>query len=147
VDINKIQIGQPVSLTFDAILAEEYQGKVVDVSLAGNTVQGVVYFEVTVELDAFDPRVRPGMTVAANIVINELNNVLLVPNRAVRIKDGKRVVYVLRASGIEAVEIELGASSDTDSQVQGGDLRRGDEIILNPPTDFQSQGPPPFVEQ
>lgn len=147
VDINKIQIGQPVTLTFDAILAEEYQGKVVDVSLAGNTVQGVVYFEVTVELEAFDPRVRPGMTVAANIVINELNNVLLVPNRAVRIKDGKRVVYVLRASGIEAVEIELGASSDTDSQVQGGDLRRGDEIILNPPTDFQSQGPPPFVEQ
>lgn len=145
VDINKVREGQTVSLSFDAILAEEYNGQVVDVALSGNTVQGVVYFKVTVELIDFDEQVRPGMTVAANITVNELQNVLLVPNRAVRIRDGKRVVYVLRASGIEAVEIELGASSDTYSEVVSGDLRRGDEIILNPPTDFQSQGPPPFV--
>ncbi len=147
VDINKIELGQIVTLTFDAILAAEYHGKVVDVALAGNDVQGVVNFEVTVELTDADEQVRPGMTVAANIVVNELENVLLVPNRAVRVIDGKRVVYVLRMSGPEAVEVELGASSDTHSEVIGGNLKKGDEIILNPPAELQHPGRgegPPF---
>lgn len=147
VDINKITPGQAVTMTFDAILAAEYHGEVVDVALAGNDVQGVVNFEVTVKLTDADEQVRPGMTVAANIVVNELADVLLVPNRAVRVIDGKRVVYVLRLSGPEIVEIELGASSDAYSEVIGGDLKAGDEIILNPSAELQGpggHGGPPF---
>jgi len=148
VDINKIEPGQVVTLTFDAILATEYHGKVVNVALVGNDMQGMVNFEVTVELTDADEQVRPGMTVAANIVVNELEDVLLVPNRAVRVIDGKRVVYVLRLSGSEAVEVELGASSDAYSEIIGGDLKKGDEIILNPSADLlqnpREHGGPPF---
>ena len=148
VDINKIEPGQVVTLTFDAILAAEYHGKVVNVALVGNDMQGMVNFEVTVELTDADEQVRPGMTVAANIVVNELEDVLLVPNRAVRVIDGKRVVYVLRLSGSEAVEVELGASSDAYSEIIGGDLKKGDEIILNPSADLlqnpREHGGPPF---
>ncbi|MEA2007843.1 MAG: efflux RND transporter periplasmic adaptor subunit [Chloroflexota bacterium] len=137
VDINKMEVGQDVTLTFDAILAQEYHGTVVSIDLAGNEVQGVVNFTVTVEMTDADAQVRPGMTVAANIVVNELEDVLLVPNRAVRVQDGKRIVYVLRLSGPEMVEIELGASSDMYSEVIGGDLKKGDEIILNPSSEFE----------
>ncbi|MBS1249823.1 MAG: Macrolide export protein MacA [Chloroflexi bacterium] len=147
VDINKIELGQDVTLTFDAILAKEYHGEVVAVDLAGDDLQGVVNFLVTVEMSDADALVRPGMTVAANIVVNELENVLLVPNRAVRVVDGKRVVYVLRLSGPEPIEITLGASSDTHSEVIDGDLKKGDEIILNPSDDLLhpgEQGGPPF---
>jgi len=60
----------------------------------------------------------------------------------VRLKDGKRVVYILKDGVPVAVEITLGASSDTNSEVLSGDLKEGDLIILNPPLEFESQGPP-----
>ena len=147
VDINTVQTGQDVTLTLDAVLAQEYHGQVVDVALAGDVVQGVVSYLVTVSITDPDPAIKPGMTAAANIVVSELEDVLLIPNRAVRLKEGQRVVYVIRGGEIQTVEITLGASSETQSEVVSGELRRGDEIILNPPLDFQSQsGPPAFVE-
>jgi HlyD family secretion protein len=95
VDINSVSIGQPVVLTFDAILGKEYHGEVRDVTQAGTSDQGVVNFTVTVELTDADSSVKPGMTAAVNIVVEEMQEVLLVQNRAVRLVDGERVVYVL----------------------------------------------------
>jgi HlyD family secretion protein len=95
VDINTVAIGQSATLTFDAILAKEYHGEVVEVGQAGDTVQGVVSFTVTVELTDADELVKPGMTAAVNVVIEEQKDVVLIPNRAVRLVDSERVVYVL----------------------------------------------------
>jgi HlyD family secretion protein len=50
VDINTVAVGQAATLTFDAILGSEYHGEVVEAGQAGETVQGVVNFTVTVEL-------------------------------------------------------------------------------------------------
>ena len=47
----------------------------------------------------------------------------------------------------EPVEIVLGASSETHSEVLSSELQIGDLIILNPPTVFEQDGPPPFVQQ
>jgi len=55
----------------------------------------------------------------------------------VRVIDGQRVVYVLKNGLPEMVEIRLGATSDTVSEVIGGDLLEGDLIVLNPPTIFE----------
>jgi HlyD family secretion protein len=145
VDINRVEVGQPVVLTFDAILAKEYNGEVVEVSPVGNVISGVVNFKVTIELLDADDSVKPGMTAAVNIVVSQLEDVLLVPNRAVRVQDGERVVYILKNGQMEMVTIELGASSDLYSEVVGGDLKVGDRIVLNPPADFMSMGGgPPF---
>lgn len=146
VDINRISVGQMARLTFDAILAMEYTGEVVEVSPVGTTVQGLVNFEVTIELVDADESIKPGMTAAVNIRVEQLEDVLLVPNRAVRVVDGQRVVYVLAKNGsIDKVEIELGANSDLYSEVIGGDLNAGDEIVLNPSTSFfdRMEGGPP----
>jgi HlyD family secretion protein len=138
VDINKIKVGQEIILTFDAILAKEYHGEVAEVSMIGVEEQGVVSFIVTVELTDPDEDIKPSMTSAVSIVVSELEGVLLVPNRAVRVIDGDRVVYVLLPDGnLETVEITLGASSETYSQVLGGDLQVGDQIVLNPPRETQ----------
>ena len=134
VDINNVAIGQPATLTFDAILTKEYHGKVVEVGQAGDTVQGVVSFTVTVELTDADELVKPGMTAAVNVVIEEQKDVLLIPNRAVRLVDGERVVYVLVDGQPVQVKIKLGTSSDTMSVLVGGDIKEGDQIILNPPS-------------
>lgn len=134
VDINSVFVGQDATLSFDAILNQEYNGKVVQVGQAGETVQGVVSFTVTVELTDADELVKPGMTAAVNIVVQEVKDVVLVPNRAVRLVDGNRVVYLLQNNIPVPVEITLGASSDTMSVLAGGDINEGDLIILNPPT-------------
>ena len=135
-DINSVSIGQPVTLSFDAILGKEYHGEVVEVAQTGTVVQGVVNFKVTVELTDADQDVKPGMTAAVNIVVNEMQDVVLVPNRAVRLVDGERVVYLLVDGQSVKTDISLGASSDTVSIVAGGDVNEGDTVILNPPVEF-----------
>ncbi len=144
IDINSIQVGQPVTMSFDAVLGKTYNGVVVEVGRAGSVVQGAVNFTVTVELTDADEFVRPGMTAAVNILVKEVKDVLVVPNRAVRVVDGQRVVYVLKEGQPEMVKIRLGATSDTVSEVVDGDLSVGDLIVLNPPTTFGGPmgGPP-----
>lgn len=141
VDINSVAVGQPAVLSFDAILDKEYHGEVVEVSSVGNTVNGVVNFTVTIELTDADQQVKPGMTAAVNITVEEINDVLLVPNRAVRILDGQRVVYLLVNGLPEAREIRLGQSSDEFSVLADGEVAEGDTVILNPPTEFNPGGP------
>ncbi len=133
VDINSVKVGQPVVITFDAIFGKEYHGQVTQVAQVGDVAQGAVNFTVTVEISDADAQVKPGMTAAVNVVVNALKDVLLVLNRAVRLVDGQRVVYVLRYGQPVEVKITLGASSDTVSEVVAGDLKEGDLIILNPP--------------
>ncbi len=134
VDINRVKIGQDVTLTFDAIPEKTYNGMVTEVGAVGTSVQGVVNFTVTVEITDGDENVKPGMTSAVNIVVNQLDDILLVPNRAVRLKEGERVVYVLKNGVPTPVEITIGASSDTSSEFLSGELKEGDLIVLNPPT-------------
>jgi HlyD family secretion protein len=134
VDINSVKVDQPVTITFDAILGKEYHGEVVEVAQAGTVTNGVVNFKVTVELTDADSSVRPGMTAAVNIVVEEMKDVVLVPNRAVRLVDNERVVYLLVEGQPVKKEIRLGSSSDTMSVVAVGDVKEGDLVILNPPT-------------
>ena len=145
VDINSIQVDQLVNLSFDAILDKQYKGVVSQVAPVGDVVQGVVEFSVTVELTDADGFVKPGMTAAVNIVVDQITDALLVPNRAVRVVDGKRVVYILSNNQLLAVNVTLGASSDNQSQVTGGELQVGNQIVLNPPQDlFGTNGGGPF---
>ena len=142
VDINSVSVGQPVALSFDAILGNEYHGQVVEVAQTGTSVQGVVNFKVTVELTDADQDVKPGMTAAVNIVVEEMQDVVLVPNRAVRLVDGQRVVYLLVDGQPVKTEIRLGSSSDTMSVIAGGDVNEGDIVVLNPPVEFGPGGGP-----
>jgi HlyD family secretion protein len=139
VDINSIKTGQAATLTLDAVANKTFHGRVEEVSQAGNITSGAVNFTVTVRLTDADAEVKPGMTAAVNIIVNQVEGELLVPNRAVRLVDGERVVYVLKNGKPEQVKIDLGASSDTVSVLTSGDLQEGDLIILDPPS--SSGGP------
>lgn len=144
VDINRIQPGQIALISFDAIQDREYTGEVVEVARAGTMSASGVDFAVSIELLDADAFVRTGMTAAVNVIVSQLDDVLLVPNRAVRLRDNRRVVFVLRDQALAQVEIELGAVSDTYSEVVAGDLNAGDLVVLNPPPE-ELNGPPAFV--
>jgi HlyD family secretion protein len=153
IDINRIQVGQPVRLTFDAVSVAiarsgqvdsqtgqeaplEYQGRVVEVKDYGQEIQGVTHFGVTVEITDPDQWIKPGITAEAEFVVQRLEDVLRVPNSAIRFLEGQRVVYVLRRGSAEAVKITTGASSQDYSQVLSGDLAEGDMVLTDPPADI-----------
>lgn len=94
----------------------------------------MVNFTVTVELTNADEDVKPGMTAAVNIVVDEVKNAILIPNRAVRLVAGERVVYLLVDGQPVEVQGQLGSSSDTYSVLASGEVKEGDLIILNPPS-------------
>jgi len=141
VDIRQVQIGQPVSLTFDALPGQEFRGTVVDIAAFGSSTSGTVNFPVTVEIQNLSTEIKPGMTAAVSVTVNQLDDVLLVPSRAVRTVDGKRVVYVLQDNMPVAVEITLGASANNYSQIIRGDLQEGSLVVLNPPASGVQIGP------
>ncbi len=146
VDINHIQVGQTASLAFDAISGAEYHGAVTGIAANGSSTGGAVNFIVTVAIDDADEAIRPGMTAAVNIAVAQVDSALMVPNRAVRTENGKRVVYVLKTKAGEetaapaAVEVTLGVSSNNYSQVIEGELKAGDRIVLNTPAEIQAMG-------
>jgi HlyD family secretion protein len=144
VDISRIKPGQEATITLDAVSGVTYPGKVTEVAKVAEVVQGVANFKVTAQLTQPDENVLPGMTAAVNIIVDNLENVLLLPNRAVRLEDGKRIVYVLRNGKPEKVNVTIGVSSDTYSEIIDSGLKLGDLIIVNPPQNFFSpQGGPP----
>ena len=141
VDINSVALNQPATLTLDAISGTTYNGQVTEVSQAGESASGAVNFTVTVKLTDADSAVKPGMTVAVNIVVKEVKGQIVIPNRAVRVVDNSRVVYVLEKGQPQQVKVILGASSDTDVVVTSG-LKEGQLLVLNPPAQFRGGGGP-----
>lgn len=146
VDVNRVAVGQKVDLTFDAIADKTYEGKVKSVSRVGTTTAGVVNFNATIEILKPDENVLPGMTAAVNIIVEQIDDVLMIPNRAVRMQNGQYTVYVLRNNVPTAIEIGIGASSDTYSEITSGEIKAGDKVILNPPSSFFG-GSSPFMGQ
>jgi HlyD family secretion protein len=150
VDINSIKTGMTARITFDGIQGIDYNGTVIEVARVGTSVGGVVSFNVAVELNDADASVLPGMTAAVNLITSEITDVLIIPNRAVRLKDGARVVYLLKPGQLlpEATNVTIGAISDLQSEVVDG-VKEGDIIVLNPPTEMltgpnSSMGQRPF---
>lgn len=135
-DINHIALHQKVVLRFEAIPAKEYRGEVIEIAGATYTGQmsaGSVFFRVTVKVEDADEQIRPGMSAEASIYVQRVEAALLVPNRAIRWQDGRRVIYRLREDGsLEAVPVDLGATSGEYSEVTNGNMQIGDLIVLNP---------------
>jgi HlyD family secretion protein len=142
VDYTRVQIGQSATLSLDAVQGKTYTGKVVEIGLTAGVTQNAVTYPVKVVLTNADLNVLPGMTAAVDIEVTRLENVLLVPNRAVRSSNGSRIVYVLKSGMMSPATVTLGSSNDTESEVLTG-LAEGDVIVLNPPTNLFSLGGPP----
>jgi HlyD family secretion protein len=141
VDVNKISLGQSAEVTFDAIQGKTYSGTVSDIAMFGTNTNGSVDFTVTIEINDAGVEVRPGMTAAVDIEVEQMQGVLQVPSRSVRTLNNERVVYVMKGSIPMPVKIELGASANSYSQIVSGDIKEGDMIVLNPPAIMQGFGP------
>jgi HlyD family secretion protein len=134
IDVNRLQVGQPVAVHLDAALDQTYHGHVSKILPVGENQQGVVNFTTTIVLDDADNQTRPGMTAGVDIQTETVENALLLPTSATRFLNGQQVVYILNAQGQpQPIPVELGISAGGYSQVLSGNLKEGDRVVLNPP--------------
>jgi hypothetical protein len=94
---------------------------------------------VTIALDQTDKQIRPGMTANVTVVVEQRDNILLVPNRAVRASGKQKIVNVLLDGKSTPVNVTLGMSGDTQSEVVSG-LNEGDVVVVQQTTTTTSQG-------
>lgn len=84
VDVAKVRVGQKATLAFDAVPDLQLSGQAAEISSVGAVSQGVVSYAVKITFDTQDERIKPGMSVSANIITETKLDVLLVPNSAVK---------------------------------------------------------------
>jgi HlyD family secretion protein len=142
-EIGQVQVGQPVVITPDAFPNEEIEGEVTAIKSIGTVSGGIVTYEVRVEIVPTEVLIRPDMTVSATVVVEEKENVLLIPNRAIRREGDVMYVEVLDPSGgteVRRVAIATGASNDAVTEVTAG-LEEGDVVVTSVVRGDEFQGP------
>lgn len=129
VDIANVQIGQKVMMTFSGIDGLTVSGKVEKIDSLGTLSSGVVTYNVTITFDTIDPRIKPEMSVSANIITDVKQNVLTVPNSAVKTQNGNTYVQVLNSGQAPTqVSVQTGISNDTDTEILSG-INVGDNVV------------------
>ncbi|WP_295120406.1 efflux RND transporter periplasmic adaptor subunit [uncultured Chitinophaga sp.] len=138
VDISKLKKDQKVNIGLDAFPDVKLEGIVKSVANIGENRPGsnAKVFEVMIRLNKVDSILKPGMTTANNILINEIPNKLMIPLEAVfsSKEDGKDISFVyLKNGGVPTKkEVKLGRSNDEAVIVEKG-LEEGDEVLLAEP--------------
>jgi HlyD family secretion protein len=136
VDINRIKVGQDAQITLDALPDTTLQGTVTQIAPAGVLSQGVVNYPVTVSITPPFDGVKTGMTASPNIVVEQRDNVLMVPNRAVRSQGRQRFVTVLFEGQQMQIPVQTGLSNDTMTEIVSG-LKEGDAVVISSTTTVQ----------
>ena len=135
-DRSQIAAGQAVHVKVEALSDKPIQGKIDSIS-ALSQVNWAVWppqkvFRAMVKMDALDGRLRPGMSVGTEIVVNRLRGVTLIPVRASFDRGGKVIAYVKNGRRFEPREMVVGRKSETQVEVSKG-LQPGDVVALEEP--------------
>jgi HlyD family secretion protein len=85
-DVAKIKEGMDANFTVDAYSGQSFVGKIRQIRLSSATTQNVVTYSAIVDVDNSDLRLKPGMTATLKIVINRIDDVLKIPNSALRFR-------------------------------------------------------------
>lgn len=137
VDRGKMKLGQIVKVRVDAIADRELTAELDWISpIAAVNFRGMGLTEKTfparATLKNLDPRLRPGMSATAEVVIESQPNTLLIPVRASFLQKGKPAVYVQKGQQFPIRVIEAGKRNDTDMIVTKG-LKEGELVTLENP--------------
>ncbi len=130
-DRSKLKAGQSVQMTFDALPNVTATGKVDSISPAGTLSQGVVNYPVTITLAHPDPAIQPGMTANLNVIVDQKDNALVVPNRAIRSQGQQKVVTVMHEGQQITIPVQVGMTDGTNTEITSNDLREGDQVVIS----------------
>jgi HlyD family secretion protein len=129
IDIAMVKVDQDVNIILDALPDEEIKGSVAFLSLVGTTLAGVVSYDTTITLENPIAELRDGMSATAEIIIERRDDVLLIPNRAIRGNTENPMVVVLVDGQQEERDIILGLTDGINTEVLSG-LEEGEEVVI-----------------
>ncbi len=131
IDVAEVKPGQRVIIEIDALPAFQLEGEVTFISSLAEEEAGVVLYEVKIDFAIPEGSgLRAGMSATADIIINERNDVLLIPARAVEEDDeGNSVVKVMVNEEIEERPVVIGISDDYQTEIVKG-LDEGEVVVI-----------------
>lgn len=147
-DVGRIRVGQPAYFSVDAYPSRKFSAMVQQVRLNPTIQQNVVTYDVVLEVDNPDQTLLPGMTSYVSIILAEQQNVLRVPNSALRYRPARqdaattgkpqrrqadgmtRTVYLLRNGQPVVVPVELGITDNRYTAIVSGSIKEGELVIV-----------------
>lgn len=115
VDISRVKKGEKVQVRLDAFQDSLFEGSVAEVASLGRNKDynsNIKVFQINVAVKGHSPVLKPGMTTSNRVIINEIPNVLFVPQECVFEKNGRKVVYIKNGSGFDETAVETGDKSE-----------------------------------
>ena len=139
-DISKVERGQFVEFSVDSFSDEVFQGMVTQVRNNPITTQNVVTYEVIIEVNNQDKRLKPGMTANVEIITAEKKDIIIVPNQALRFyvtePDGSVIRYkekglwIYKNGKISRENIKIGVYNDEHTEILSDNIKEGMEVVL-----------------
>jgi len=140
-DIGNVKEGQEVEYTLDGYPDTTFKGRVTQVRISPTTVSNVVTYSVIVAVDNNDLKLKPGMTANVSIITAKHENVLCVPNFALKFtpnpdgpKYDKQGIWIMVKHALKEtmkrVEIETGLSDDSYTEITSKGVKEGDLVIV-----------------
>ncbi|HEY0606171.1 MAG TPA: efflux RND transporter periplasmic adaptor subunit [Herpetosiphonaceae bacterium] len=133
-DVARVQTGQTVIISLDALPEQSFEGKVTSISPTAQEQNSVVTYLVRVDFDAKDADVKVGMTASASFIVEQKQGVIQVPNRAIQSIGQDKVIKVLYQGKLATVRVQTGTTNgamteivkcvDTNNQC----LKEGDKV-------------------
>ncbi len=130
VDVPKVKNGQTAQLTLDAFQGKKFKGKVTHVDSLGTNTAGVITYNIVVEITNPEDTIRPAMTANVDIEVDKANDVLTVPNSAIKPYEGKKAVQVVdpQTKTAKYIPVEVGIKSPERTEIKSG-VSEGTQVI------------------
>ncbi|MFP4028960.1 MAG: efflux RND transporter periplasmic adaptor subunit [Candidatus Brocadiia bacterium] len=141
-EVKSVQVGQPATITVEAISDRTWEGKVARVSPMAKAEHrwlnpNVMVYDTEVALSEPPGQIKPGMSATTEIVVADLKDVIAIPVQAVQTRKGKRVCWIAEPTGLRLQEVETGHFTETKVEIVRG-LGQGDQVLLAPPAPVPS---------
>ena len=137
-DIGRVEEGQDVTYTLDGYPDSTFTGKVTQVRLSPTTESNVVTYTVIVDVNNEDLKLKPGMTANVSIITDKSENVLCVPNMALKFtpdingpKYKNQGIWIREKGKPKRVEIETGAYNDSSTEIISDKIQEGTDVIIS----------------
>ena len=129
-DIGRVQKGQEAEFSVDTYSDVEFQGEVVAVYPSAEIQDNVVNYVTIIRISNDQGRIlRPEMTTTVNIYLEKRENVLAVPNRAIRRERGRKYVYALEGHQPVKRWVKVGWKDSNHTEIVDG-IEESEDVIL-----------------
>ena len=135
-DFANVKNGEKCVVAFDAFSDRRFDGFVY--RIVPKTNESTKTSKVFIKLTDPPSNLNVGMTATVNIVAAELHDVLLVPRTAVMQLPESNLIYAVEGGIVRAMRVDLGATDGKFSEILGGNLRPGLEIVSEPGSDIRN---------